>query len=130
MLRRPAARAGWILPLFIALVLPATTPGADWPTDRHDAGRTAASPQELAAQLHLKWVREMPALKPAWPDQAMMQFDAAYAPIVMGKTLFLGSPREDSVTALDTETGAVRWTFVTDGPVRFAPAGWEGKVYF
>ena len=36
----------------------------------------------------------------------------------------------DSVTALDSETGEERWTFFADGPVRFAPLAWEGKVYF
>src|SRR5262245_43546827 len=60
----------------------------------------------------------------------MMQFDTAYEPVVVGKTLLIGSPRNDSVTALDTETGAERWTYFADGPVRFAPAVWEGKAYF
>ena len=34
------------------------------------------------------------------------------------------------MTALDTETGAERWRFITGGPVRFAPVASEGKVYF
>src|SRR5436305_3140943 len=32
--------------------------------------------------------------------------------------------------AFSTETGTERWTFVTDGPVRFAPVAWQNKVYF
>src|SRR5438876_706475 len=70
---------------------------ADWPMWRCDARRTAASPQRLADDLRPQWVRELPRLKPAWPDQAMMQFDAAYEPIVLGKTLFVSSSRTDSV---------------------------------
>jgi outer membrane protein assembly factor BamB len=97
--------------------------------DRHDARRSASSPQELAPSLHLHWVRHLPPLTPAWPDQPLMQFDAAYSPVVLGNTLFVGSSRDDSVTALDTDTGAERWKFFTDGPVRFAPAAWEGRVY-
>ena len=52
---------------------------ADWPAHRYDAGRSAASPEELPAELHPQWVRKLPPLRPAWPDQAMMRFDAAYA---------------------------------------------------
>ena len=32
----------------------------DWPQWRYDAGRTAASPEELPAELHLQWVRRLP----------------------------------------------------------------------
>jgi hypothetical protein len=34
----------------------------------------------------------------------------------------------DSLTALDTDSGEVRWRFMTEGPVRFAPAVWKDKV--
>jgi outer membrane protein assembly factor BamB len=47
----------------------------------------------------------------------------------MGKTLFIGSPRNDSVSAVDTETGDEKWTFHTDGPVRFAPVAWRNRVF-
>jgi outer membrane protein assembly factor BamB len=58
-----------------------------------------------------------------------MRFDQAYHPVVMGKTLFVASSRNDSVRALDTETGAERWRFHADGPIRFAPVAWHGKLY-
>ncbi len=103
--------------------------GADWPTWRHDARRSAASPEALPGKLHLRWVRAQPPLKVAWPDEPRMRFDAGYEPVVMGKTLFVGSSRNDRVTALDTETGAERWRFYADGPVRLAPLAWRDKVY-
>jgi outer membrane protein assembly factor BamB len=103
---------------------------ADWPMWRYDAGRCGASPQALPAELHLQWVREYPPLQPAWPEQDKMQFDVAYEPIVQGKTLYLSSSRHDCVRALDTVTGAEKWTFFADGPVRFAPVAWHGKLYF
>jgi len=104
--------------------------GSDWPMWRYDARRSAASPEELPTELHLQWVREYPPLEPAWPDEPRMRFDAAYQPVVMGKTVFFGSSLNDSVTALDTESGAEKWRFYADGPVRFAPVAWKGKVYF
>jgi outer membrane protein assembly factor BamB len=86
--------------------------------------------RDLAPDLHVQWVRDYPPLKPAWPDQPKMQFDAAYRPIALGGTLLVGSSRTDSVTALDLDTGADKWRFVTDGPVRFAPTTWQNKIYF
>ena len=91
----------------LVLVLLISTPAlaADWPMSRRDANRSAASPEALPAQLQLQWSRDYPVLEPAWPDQPKMQFDAAYDPVVVGKMMFVGSSRTDSVTALDTETG-------------------------
>ena len=34
----------------------------DWPMWRYDAHRSSASPQDLAPELHLQWVRHLPAL--------------------------------------------------------------------
>jgi outer membrane protein assembly factor BamB len=113
-----------------AVVLPPSTRAADWPMYRYDANRSAASPQELPQTMHLQWVRALPILKPAWPDQPKMQLDAVYEPIVLGKTLFVGSSRSDTLTAYDTASGSEKWRFHAEGPIRYAPAGWEGKVYF
>ncbi len=46
-----------------------------------DAARTASSDQQLADQLHLHWVRKLPPLEVAWPDQDMMWFDRQYEPM-------------------------------------------------
>src|SRR5438270_876246 len=119
--RTMPSRQAVVLAALGLLCLPPAARAADWPTWRHDAARSAASPQELPARLHLQWVRVYPALTPAWPDQPKLQFDAAYEPVVAGNTLFVASSRTDSVTALDTATGAERWRFHADGPVRFAP---------
>ncbi|MDB4757440.1 PQQ-binding-like beta-propeller repeat protein [Akkermansiaceae bacterium] len=103
--------------------------GADWPMWRNDTGRTAQSAEVLAENLSLQWSRRLPPLKPAYRDNRL-QFDAGYEPIVLGKRLVVGSSRDDSVTAFDTETGEEVWKFFTDGPVRFAPVGGEGKIIF
>ena len=56
----------------------------DWPAWRFDARRSAATPDDLPAVLHPQWTLALPALKPAWPDQPLMPFDAAYEPVVAG----------------------------------------------
>ncbi len=84
---------------------------------------------DLPAVLHLRWVRELPPPRPAWPDQPKMPFDVAPKPAVLGRTIFVPSTVTDDITAYDIDTGAERWTCTTDGPVRFAPAVWEDRLY-
>ncbi|MBL7188884.1 MAG: PQQ-binding-like beta-propeller repeat protein [Phycisphaerae bacterium] len=100
----------------------------DWPMWRCDANRSAVSPQKLPEKLHLQWVRRYARVKPAF-ESRRLQFDAGYEPVVMGKTLFVGSPCNDTVTAINTETGVEKWKFYTDGPVRFAPVAFKSKVF-
>lgn len=102
---------------------------ADWPTWRNDAARTAASADALPETLHLQWSRPLPAIAPAWPNEARLHFDGAYEPIVAGQLVLVGSPLDGSLTAFDTATGEQRWKFFTEGPVRFAPVAWEDHVY-
>ena len=118
--------------LIAACLAAASACGADWPQWRCDARRSATSTQILPDKLHLQWVRQYPALRPAFWQvrQGRLQFDLGYEPVAAGKTLFVGSSRNDSVAALDTDTGRERWRFYADGPVRLAPAVAGGKVYF
>ncbi|MBN2023074.1 MAG: PQQ-binding-like beta-propeller repeat protein [Pirellulales bacterium] len=107
--------------------------GGDWPLWGYDAGRTNASPHDLPAALHPEWIRDYPALEPAWEDpvnQDRMPFDRVYEPIVVGTTLLFGSNRNDRLTALDTRTGRERWRFYADGPIRFPPAADGDRVFF
>jgi len=98
---------------------------------RYDASRSAASPGQLPARLHLQWVRELEKPVPAWSkEQYKLQFDRSYEPVVMGKQIFVPSMVSDKVTAYDTNTGKENWRFYCDGPVRFAPIAWKNKIYF
>lgn len=119
-----------LLALVLSLAWPDLASAADWPMWRYDAQRRNASPQDLPESLQQHWVRELPALKPAWPDQPKMQFDAAYEPIVSGGLLFVASSHDDSVAAYSTSSGEQQWKFLADGPVRFAPLAGKEKLYF
>lgn len=103
---------------------------ADWPTWRYDIGRTANSPEVLPRELHLQWSRQLPAARPAWPEDVRVGFDSVYEPIVVGDTMYLASMVSDSLTALDTATGDEKWRFYAGGPVRLAPIYHEGRLYF
>lgn len=114
---------------FILFAVCFNLPAANWPMWRHDAGRTAESPQRPPEKLELLWQRELPEPSPAFND-VRLQFDLGYEPIVNGKRLFVGSSREDCVTAYDTETGRELWRYYANGPVRLAPVAWRGRVLF
>ena len=102
--------------------------GEDWPTWRHDAGRTGATPETLPAKLNLQWSLRLPPLVPAYKDQRL-QFDKGYEPIVTRGKLIVGSSWTDSVTAYDAATGEQAWRFLTQGPIRFAPAAWGDRLF-
>jgi outer membrane protein assembly factor BamB len=125
---KPFIGSACLFSLFAVLAGPATA--EDWPMWRHDAGRTGASSLELPRTLHLQWKRQLPRPTPTFPNDPRLCFDKSYEPVVVGKRVFLPSMVTDSVTALDTGTGAVQWTFFADGPVRFASVAWQEKVYF
>ena len=119
-----------IFAAILGLLVSGSVQAGDWPMWRYDANRSSASPDGLPAKLYLQWSRDYPQQQPAWPDQDKMQYDIAREPIVLGQTLILNSARMDCLRALDTRSGAEKWVYFADGPIRFAPVAWESKVYF
>jgi len=103
------------------LLVGETATASDWPMYRCDAGRRGVTQDSLSKNLSLAWSRHLPILTPAFND-ARLQFDAGYEPVVANGVLLLASSRTDSVKAYDTKTGKELWAFYTDGPVRLAPA--------
>ena len=103
---------------------------SDWPTYRADAARSGYTADDLPADLQLRWTyRARHAPKPAWPSSGRMHFDLAFQPIIVGDSVLFGSSAEDKVVALNADTGEVRWTFLSAGPIRFAPAAWRDRVF-
>ena len=125
LLRRVTLGLCWLTVWTVA----ASVEAADWPMWRHDSGRTGVSDERLPVSLRLQWVRTLPAPAPAFRNPRL-QFDAAYEPIVADGLLLIASSRTDSVTAYDAATGRQAWRVQTNGPVRFAPAVWRGRVCF
>ena len=116
----------------LALLFALACRAADWPMWQHDAGRSAATDEELPDRPGLLWTRQLPPLSPCWEDpvnQDRMPFDQAYEPVVAGTTLVFASNRDDRVTALDTRSGRDLWQAVTEAPVRLPPVLHEGRVH-
>lgn len=116
----------------ISLFLAQAAPAADWPQYRADSGRAGHTPERLPDRLHLQWTYHAPhAPRPAWPDVYWQRqtYDLAYQPVIARGALYYGSSADCKVYALDAATGRERWSFFTDGPVRFAPAVWRDRLF-
>jgi len=102
----------------------------EWPAYRADAARSGQSANALNFPLAPVW-RYDPAQapRPAWPESPRIEFDYGHHPVIADGLVLLGSTVDDTVRALDAATGEIKWTFTTDGPVRFAPHVANGLVY-
>lgn len=118
------------IPWIQAMVCMATAAAAaDWPMWRGNPSRTGVSPDALPQELHLQWSRRYPPLEPPWPHPGGLDFGRAYTPVVAGGRVFIASSHDHSVRALDLESGAELWRFYADGPIYFAPAADDGRLY-
>ena len=133
-----------LLPLLLLLLAyPATTTAADWPTDRHDFQRTAATTETLAFPLTESWRHEPPqGFSPAYPAEARADeyavtgplkprytFDHGHGVAVAGGRVFVGSTTAHSLTCLDAATGKTLWKNYADAAIRLTPTVAAGRVY-
>ena len=102
---------------------------ADWPTYRADAARSGYSADALPDNLELHWVHRGSPPSPAWPQSAHITYDFAPQPILVGNTVIVGNSADDRILAMDAASGQARWDFFTGGPIRFAPAAWQDRVF-
>ena len=117
-----------VVRLLIFALVSTAAHAADWPMYRADAGRSGYTPEKLPDSFDLAWSYRGLAPIPAWPKNERLAFDRANQPVIAGSMLYFGSSADGKIYALDSETGAVKWTYHTDAPVRFAPVVWQGSV--
>src|SRR5262245_27348844 len=128
----PPSRRAWhvLLIMAVGVLVPVVVLYAN--RDR-DPDEDTPTPETLRAEAPaegpLVWVRHDPPLETTWPDQPRFTSDGAPRPVPAGELVLLTSSRHDSLTAVEAATGEVRWRFVADGPIRFAPAVWNGRAY-
>jgi len=119
------------LSLFLWVLTVRHLKASDWPMYRADAGRSGYTSDPLPARLRVSWVRQTNRPpQPAWSGRdTRMPFDLAFQPVVAGGLVFFGSSSDCTIYALDAVTGDEKWTYFTDGPVRFAPAVWQERLF-
>ena len=125
--------------LFIALSVSA----ADWSTYRADAARSGVTQEKINLPLQSVWTHQpVHAPRPAWRGPAKSDeynkvkelknrqlFDHAFHVVVDAANVYFGSSADDQIHCLDLQTGKEKWTFFTEGPVRFAPTLHDRKLY-
>ena len=130
----------------IALALAVSAVAADpvgWPSYRAGMGRAGYSNQALSFSATETWRHDMPAPSPAWTSPARRSYwqqlegilprvtgDWANHVIADESLVWLGSSADDTVRCLDAQTGELLWSFVADGPVRYAPVLAGGRLFF
>ena len=125
--------ASGLLCLTSVIVFASLAPGDSWPTYRHDPARSAMTAEALPEQPALLWVfqpRNPP--EPAWPESDGHQnlgFDYGFFVTAAEGLAYFGSSADCRAYALDAASGKVRWSFLTGGPVRFAPTIWQGRAF-
>lgn len=91
-------------------------PSKDWPTYRHDAARTGATPDGLPTKL-----------APAWSIQLT---GALTPPVAAGNTVYVAAKDQHTVHALDVTTGQTRWQFTAGGRIDSPPTIYQGRAFF
>jgi outer membrane protein assembly factor BamB len=132
--------------MFVILIVATQARAADWLEYRGDAQRGGVTDERLPLPLAEHWQFQSTfAPKPAWPDPALenaygrrnkgrlfvplLTFDRAFHTVAAGGRVYFGSSADHKVCCLDAASGAIKWVFFTEGPVRMAPTIVAGKVY-
>ncbi len=116
---------------------------ADWPTYMGDVARSGISLEQLKLPLEQSWIHQpLHKPRPAWRGPAKRDmynkvgllknrqlFDHAFHVIADAKHVYFGSSADDQVHCLDLNSGEERWSFFTEGPVRFAPTLHDGRLF-
>lgn len=89
---------------------------ADWPTYRHDASRSGASPCALADKLEMQWTTE--------PGGRLT------APVVSAGRLLVAAIDQHAVLAFDALTGKALWRFTAGGRIDSPPTLHGGLALF
>ena len=99
---------------------------------RYDAGRSAASPNQLPVELNFLWKQTFSERRQAWDDPLnldLMTYDRCFEPIVVNNQMFVGFNDQDKLISLNADTGELRWTVYADGPIRMAPVADQDRVF-
>ena len=122
--------AGFVTAIALFGGFTAHSSAADWPMYRGDAARSGYTSESIPNQLQLRWTyRCAHPPNTAWSTSGRVSYDEGFQPIVVGDMVFIGSSADDRITAISADTGQQVWTYVTDGPVRFAPVAWADRIF-
>ena len=94
----------------------AQLPNDDWPTYRHDAGRSGTATQPIAASVSERWGIHLGG--------------RLTSPVIAGGKVFVAQVDQHTLHALDEGTGATHWSFTAGGRIDSPPTVEQGRVVF
>jgi len=103
----------------------------NWPCYKGNHFRTSYTASGLSASLKMSWSYEfLERPQMAWPGiDSRNSFDAAFEPIIAENKVYFGNSNDNAVYGMDINNGEIIWQFFTQGPIRYAPAYWQGALY-
>lgn len=100
----------------ISNVVPLGISELDWLTYRNNNARNAASKAAVPGEV-----------KKIWEFKAQSSFKPT-APTAAGGLIFLGGD-DCKVRAIEAETGVLKWSYLTAGPIMQPPTIWNDRIY-
>ncbi|NNE00098.1 MAG: PQQ-binding-like beta-propeller repeat protein [Pirellulaceae bacterium] len=95
---------------------PATAPSDDWPTYRHDSGRSGTTTKPIASKVAEKWTVDLGG--------------RLTSPVIAGGNVYVAQIDNHTLYALDESTGDVNWTFTAGARIDSPPTISRGRVVF
>ena len=96
--------------------LSAPSGGGDWPTYRHDTGRTGVTKAKAPTDL-----------KPCWQTRLSTK---SSAPVIAAGKVFVADIDAHAVRALDASDGRIVWSYITGSRVDSPPTYYKGLLLF
>ncbi len=94
----------------------AADPTADWPTYRHDFGRSGATSATVSLPLTTQWQITLGG--------------PLTAPVAAGERVYIAAKDAHAIHALNARDGTPLWTFTAGGPIDSPPTLARGRVLF
>ena len=88
----------------------------DWPTYRHDSGRTGTSGVEIPAKIESKWSIDLGG--------------RLTSPVIAGGSVYVAQIDEHTLHALDEETGKSKWSYTIGARIDSPPTIYKNRVVF
>jgi outer membrane protein assembly factor BamB len=102
---------------------------SDWPTYRHDAGRTGHTPAAGPAKLQPMWTAKLCASAGSHLGGVREGVQIS-APVVAAGRVFVADVDAHAVCALDADTGHVVWRYTAGARVDSPPTYYQGRLLF